>query len=134
MLSLLTLALATPDFPAEVSGALGMPCDPTCMLCHSTASGGPGTATQPFSVAMMERGMVAYDVPSLTDALTAMESDGVDSDADGTSDIDELLLGADPNGGADFCAGPTPQYGCFGGGAALLLPLIGWGVVKRRRA
>lgn len=132
---LVALAFATPDFPSAMEGAVPMPCAPTCVVCHTTAAGGAGTITQPFGVAMVDRGLIAYDVASLEAALAAVEADGVDSDGDGTGDVAELAEGADPNGVADFCAVPAPEYGCFGTGSGAAVGVFGllWGLGTRQR-
>jgi len=133
MLWLFALAQATPSFPSGMSTDLGMPCTPTCTVCHSTPSGGSGTATQPFAVALMSRGLLAYDDQSLSDALVTLEADQVDSNQDGVIDVEALRAGSDPNpNGVDFCSGPTPTYGCIGGGSALLLlPFAAFGLRRR---
>ena len=135
-------AWASPVYPTEVEAALAMPCVPTCTICHETLGGGSGTVTRAFGIAMQDRGLTGgSDVPGLTSALDTMTLDGVDSDADGTIDTDELTAGQDPNpGGIVFCdvAVLTPHYGCgvvphsATGVAAALLALFG--LVARRRA
>jgi hypothetical protein len=134
-----SLAWATPDFPAALVEATGLPCDAGCILCHATSSGGPGTATQPFASSLIDAGTMPYDVPSLDAALEAMAADGTDSDGDGVGDVDELAAGDDPNGTASLCGQLTPTYGCFNtAGAApaagLLLGALAAGRRKGRRA
>lgn len=116
LLALLPLAAASSIYPDTVASDLGMPCTPTCLLCHTTNSGGDGTATQPFALAMEDRGLTGGSATDLvTSALAAMESDGVDSDSDGVIDVDELAAGDNPNDATSFCAGDVlqPQYGCL---------------------
>ena len=63
------------------------------------------------------------DDASVVTAIDQLAADGTDTDGDGVGDVDELTAGTNPNpGGADFCAGPTPEYGCFAqsSGAALI--------------
>lgn len=130
-------AFAIPTFTAEMESHLGMPCAPTCLVCHDIASGGTGTANQPFALALEERGLVTSDAASLGAALDACHADAVDSDGDGTADIDGLLLGRDPNGGADFCSVLQPEYGCLshapGSRAWLALSIAGALVAIRYR-
>ena len=107
-------AWASPSYPAEITSYVGTPCDLTlCTVCHDSMSGGTGTVTQPFGMAMMDQGLVLENVDSLHTALDALDTNGTDSDGDGTSDLDELRAGTDPNGGAAFCDITTPTYGCF---------------------
>lgn len=115
-LILVATALASPSFPVAVEAAVGMPCTPSCVLCHETALGGSGTASQEFAFSLMAAGLVAADDTSVAPALAAIDAAASDMDGDGLSDIDELTFGSNPNaGGDDFCAVPIPQYGCFAG-------------------
>jgi MYXO-CTERM domain-containing protein len=123
ILSLIASAWASSSYPGALETELGMPCAPTCTLCHATNIGGPGTVVTPFGIAMGERGLTGGgNIAGLTETLDVMATDAVDSDGDGTSDLDELFLGADPNpDAAVFCdidgGGEVvvPIYGCFGG-------------------
>lgn len=112
-------AQASSVYPGTVQTELGMACAPTCMLCHATNGGGGGTVTQAFGMAAMEAGLTGgSDTELLAQVLTDLEDAGSDVDGDGTSDIDALRAGLDPNGGTAFCAedgtaAPTPSYGCL---------------------
>lgn len=140
VLSLLaSIGYTSPQFPAEIESYLNLPCTPPCTICHLTNQGGVGTATMDFGMAAKQNGLVPQDVGSLQNALDAMDAAGVDSDGDGTPDIQELEQGTDPNpGGQAFCQVAQPVYGCStsggrGAGAwaiALVLAAIGLG---RRR-
>lgn len=120
---LIAAASASTNYPATLQTELEMPCAPTCTVCHATNAGGAGTVTQAFGLAMIDRGLTGGgQVALLTAALDTMATDAVDSDEDGTTDLDELVAGADPNpGAAAFCdidgGGEVvvPVYGCFGG-------------------
>ena len=136
----LSSAFALSSFPGEVEADLGMPCAPTCDLCHSSAGGG-GTPTQAFGVAMMDRGMTSSS-STIATALDAMVADAVDSDEDGIIDTEALAQGLNPNpDGTDFCADGSsgPTYGCLSvtgssaGGIAGLLVGLGALVARRRR-
>jgi hypothetical protein len=66
---------------------------------------------------MLQRGLKPFDDNSLRTALDRMKTDAIDSDGDGTLDVDALRNGADPNVGAAGGGGdttPRPEYGCIG--------------------
>jgi hypothetical protein len=77
-------------------------------------------------VELMDRGLSGGDTSALASTLAALEAEGVDTDGDGTPDVEGLALGFDPNTGVNLCGLVTAEYGCFHGyGAALLLlPLL----------
>ena len=129
------VAIATSNFPAALESELGTICRPPCTVCHTNNSGGSGTVTQPFGVAMKDCGLVASSVSKLKEALAQMDADGVDSDGDGILDTQALADGIDPNDGNAFCGSVRPEYGCFGGGtvAGVVLFLLP-AVARRRRA
>jgi len=141
---LLSAAWASGSYPSEIESTLAMPCQPTCVLCHETLSGGAGTITRPVGQALKDRGLTGgSNVPALVDALARLEADGVDSDGDGVIDVDELVAGEDPNpDGVAFCDLLVPTYGCVGSvvprpasaGAALAAGLLLAGLAARRRA
>jgi hypothetical protein len=124
-------ATATPDYPGIIQDTLGLECAPICTLCHLDPRGGFNVKTK-FGLALRGTSTELLgdplqagkndDLPVALEALarnTCTPSPGAeprpgkpcDSDGDGTSDIDELKAGRDPNpGGVEFCAGP--RYGC----------------------
>ncbi len=141
LLSLLTTAQASGNYPAEVATFTEVPCATTCLLCHTTASGGGGTANQAFALALKDRGLTGGgDVDALITALSALEADAVDSDGDGTTDIDGLRAGLDPNDGRDVCGSEfakSPTYGCFqharvGSGLGLVMGALAAAWLRRR--
>jgi hypothetical protein len=108
------LAAASPTFPGALTTNLQLEYSPPCTVCHPGATG-LGTATSEFAVAMRDRGLAAADTASLATALDQMEADNVDSDGDGTIDVEQLKAGKDPSTGAQI--GPdsgavTVTYGC----------------------
>jgi uncharacterized protein (TIGR03382 family) len=103
-----------------------------------------GTVTTPFGASLRTRGLVMYDNGSLRKALTALNTERVDSDADGTPDTEELKAGQDPNtsdapsGPGEQPSGndvlPEPSYGCGAApGAPVGLMLGGLWLWRRRR-
>ncbi len=102
-------------------------CTPQCTLCHTNNSGGSGTANQPFSITLIQFGLIGDSEESLYEALAALNDDdsNIDSDMDGRSDLVELRTPAaelaglekggawDPNviGPGAICA-DLPRYGC----------------------
>jgi len=100
----------------------------------------------PFGRALQQRGLSAGNTGSLYAALDQMKTDGVDSNANGSSDINDLISGVDPNSAGDqpLANAPPPQYGCVGrvarsnpdhGAAHLIAGLVVAGLLfSRRRA
>jgi MYXO-CTERM domain-containing protein len=132
-----SVASATSNFPGAIRTKLALTYDPQCALCHTNGITGRGTVTTPFGKAMLARGLVASDETALNTALDKMVADKVDSDLDGTTDIDELKAGTDPNGNSISVA-----YGCNASGStdasAVVLGLAVGGLLlasrRRRRA
>ena len=93
------VALATPGFPGTIRAHLGLEYQPPCTLCHGSVQGG-GPVVTAFGRSLLDRGLRAGDDASLEAALDRIVSDGVDSDADGTRDVDELLASTDPSSAA----------------------------------
>jgi hypothetical protein len=118
------MARATPNFPDALRAKVPLSYTPPCTICHATLEGGTGTVVQKFGIAMRARGLQPNDETTLANALTKMKADNVDSDGDGTNDVDELAAGKDPNTGKVLA---TP--GADGGAAADTIgpPMVGCG-------
>jgi hypothetical protein len=114
------VASATPEYPLVVDSVIGV--DPAigtncpnplsrCLICHTTARGGQGTAEQPFAVSLRPYGLNhGNDDNALRTALMRLPDD-TDSDGDGVPDKQELKECGNPSG-QDLGAGPV--YGCDG--------------------
>jgi len=141
LIFLLGSAWASSAYPDQVLTDVGGDCTPPCTICHATNAGGDGTVTMPLGEALMTRDLVGgSNRASVTDALTELTDDAVDSDGDGILDVDELATGSDPNpGGIDFCAVLLPTYGCLStvggpaGGLGAVAGLLALALRRRRR-
>jgi hypothetical protein len=104
-------ANATPEFPPFIQQYWQLSFTPDCTLCHTTPSGGLGTANTPFATYLRSRGLVAYDVTSLQNALDADRGERHISDGSGLDDYDALRSGHDPNLDEGVTSSETPGYG-----------------------
>lgn len=118
---------ATPEYPAvldaAVSNGLNIVRCPNpqfrCLICHTTARGGEGTAEQAFALTLGDFGLNrGNDSGTLRTALNQL-SELEDSDGDGTPDKEELRACGNPSGDS---LGAGPEYGCDG---AQLVPVPG---------
>jgi hypothetical protein len=123
-----TSALATPEYPTVLDGVLSIGAatpvrcpnpQSRCLICHTTARGGEGTAEQAFALQLGDLGLNrGNDSNTLRNALNQL-SETADSDGDGTPDKAELRACGNPSGDA---LGAGPEYGCDG---AQLVPVAG---------
>jgi hypothetical protein len=136
-----SVAHAEQDFPNQVQRELGLSYQIPCSVCHIKGNVAKSTPLTPFALSLRARGLM--DSRSLTTSLAQLETDGVDSDGDGTPDVPELKAGTDPNSSANanIIADPEPGYGCGGspptgknGAQALGSALaLSWLFLRRRR-
>lgn len=112
-------AAASPTFPAAVQDHLDLTCKPDCTTCHTRPEGGLGTARQPFGLAMQRAGLTAGQPSKIPAALDRLEDDSSDVDADGTTDIEELVKGTNPNLDGDEPLKCLDESTGDGGGCAL---------------
>lgn len=118
-------AAATPSFPAVLEDELKLTTMPACTACHVGATS-RGTVTTTLGVALMSRGMIAYDEAALRNAIKALV-------AEKNPAITALV------GGGGAVTGP--EYGCTfsnrgsAGDASLVAfaAVIGLGLARRRR-
>jgi hypothetical protein len=108
------LARATPEYPSVIDATLGVSCGPPaarCLICHTTARGGQGTAEQVFVRHLKSLNFNhGHDPASLRNALNLLDEQ-YDSDKDNVPDKEELRECGNPSGD-DLGSGPT--YGCDG--------------------
>jgi hypothetical protein len=123
-------ARASELFPITIQANLALGSAPPCVLCHDTELGGSDSANQPVGRKMSSYGLMGGDTGMLATILGQMRDAKDDSDRDGTSDVDELKAGTDPNIN-DITGEPPadyapPVYGCHAsGGHAATLHLHG---------
>lgn len=108
---------AREQYPREIANHLGSNTPyPLCSLCHQDGKTGKDTLVTPFALGMRARGMGDGKGSALTGALDRVRADGVDSDGDGATDIEELMAGSDPNASTSTPSSPgsvtDPQLGC----------------------
>jgi hypothetical protein len=119
--------LATPEYPPTLDAVLSTPAmtvrcpNPQfrCLICHTTARGGQGTAEQVFAERLSDFGLNRGNDASLLRSALAQLSETEDSDDDGTPDKEELRECGNPSGDS---LGAGPEYGCDG---AQLAPVTG---------
>jgi hypothetical protein len=100
-------AAASIDYPALVKSYWGVKKLPVagadgCPLCHTTDPGMLGTANQKFALTLKSFGLQPLNDNALRAALDKNKSKMIDSDGDGTSDYEELVLyGTNPDDAKD---------------------------------
>jgi hypothetical protein len=116
-------AQASPDYPPALAAAIAnqypsaVKCVPLCTACHLTMLGGLGMLNS-FGASLKNIGeLVPGDANRVAPALMKLAATmpPVDSDGDGISDVDELIVGDSPSiagnaGKNQFC--PDIKYGC----------------------
>jgi len=113
-------AAASIDYPALVKSYWGVKTLPVtgadgCPLCHTTDPGMLGTANQKFALTLKSFGLQPLNDNALKAALDENKSKMTDSDGDGYSDYEELVVyGTNPDNANDH---PTPMpMGTVGSG------------------
>jgi hypothetical protein len=103
---------AEPEFPGAIQEAAGIPCTPTCLLCHTAIPGTLANLKQPFGLTVLANGVQPNHPESMHTVVARLRDMKIDTDLDGKLDVDELAIGSNPNDPdprVEIC-GPT--YGC----------------------
>ena len=107
-------AVASIEYPALVKSYWGVNKLPVtgadgCALCHTTDPGMLGTANQKFAITLKSFGLQAKSDDALKAALDKNKSKMTDSDGDGFSDYEEIVVDStNPNDAGDHAA-PMPM-------------------------
>ena len=105
-------ASAEEPFPGAIQEAANIPCQPTCLLCHTDIPGNLANLRQPFGLAVFRSGAQRGKPESMRTVVVTLRDNKVDTDGDGKLDVDELAVGSNPNLAdpkAELCG---PEYGC----------------------
>jgi hypothetical protein len=137
---------ASPSYPQALEAELELSCAPACTLCHDTMEGGSLTANRPVGIALRRLRLASGDPQQLLQVIAQLESNGTDSDGDGTGDVAELRAGGNPNDPDNAplgCYTPPPaeeEGGCAvaagapSGGLPLITGLLIAALMLRLRA
>lgn len=104
-------AHAEAEFPSKIQDLAGMPCTPTCLMCHTDPAGGvdhlrkaaDGSDWALISFTFLKAGGTAANLAPL---------EAKDSDGDGTSDLKEIQTNQDPLVKGDVPVCSELRYGC----------------------
>jgi hypothetical protein len=115
-----TTASASTSYWAELSnpaGAYAFKGD--CTLCHTDNAGGKDTVTRAFGINLMDDyGLGGDDVPKFKEVMALVAAEGLDTDGDSATDIDEIVGGGNPNDPEVLPGGfeppVQPEFGCVG--------------------
>ncbi len=134
-----TAAFASDVYLLTIRGKYDIdPVPQQCALCHTNGITGYGTVSTPFGVTLRDRGLTAKAEALLDEILDELEADDVDSDGDGTSDVDELRAGTDPNYNEVLGLGPDGlpklSWGCGSQVAPHLFAAAVLALLLRRRS
>jgi hypothetical protein len=137
---------ASPAFSPLLERAYELPCEPTCLVCHTQPQGGFASANTKLGITLRRMfDLQCCDTPALEGILAQLEQGEVDSDGDGATDVQELRAMTDPNlpdvaGAAASelaCQPPTKDGGCAlvrrGGAAGSGALLLGCALLWLRR-
>jgi hypothetical protein len=99
-------AQASQEFPAALQEAAGMPCTPSCVICHGKTPGDIGS----FQARALSQGINAEGLPPPHDTAKLKSSYQAFA-AKNPTVADQLKAGKDPATNEDIC-GDQIVYGC----------------------
>ena len=105
-------AFASPAYSPTLGRVFELPCDPSCLVCHTKREGGFASANTKLGITLRRKfDLQCCDTRSLETILASLEATALDSDGDGVSDAEELRAMSDPNlpdeAGAELACQPT---------------------------
>lgn len=101
------VARASKEFPEAIQVAAGMPCAPSCKLCHGQAKGDLASfAAKALSRALSNQGFAPkkHDTNFVKQAFAKYKAD-----PNNAEQVQALVQGIDPETGEGLCG---PAYGC----------------------
>jgi len=119
-------AAASSEYPVLLKSTWGVTKLPVagadgCQLCHTTDPGMLGTANQKFAKTLKSFGLQAKNDGALQAALDKNKTKATDSDGDGFSDYEEIVLDSTNPNDAGSHAAPMPM-GSGGSGTVSVDP------------
>ena len=125
-------AAARPEFPEEMREVMQLDCNPTCLLCHTTETGGTD-ALNGYGTMLREDDRFGIHLPNGIEKVfrEGGPASMVNTDGDEFNDRQEIIDNTDPRTKDDVAICSDAIYGC---GAAQIAPgttpgTPAWGIV-----